>query len=84
MSINMNDASIQQFVNMVKQGDPRQVVMNMLQEKIKTGGPIFSNLADLVQKGDYQQLESVVRNMAKEKGIDFDREFNSFRQKFGL
>ena len=84
MLTSFNDASVQHFMNMIKQGDPRQIVMNMLQEKIKTGGPIFSNLADLVQKGDYQQLENVVRNMAKEKGIDFDREFNSFKQKFGL
>ena len=85
MFTNTNDAEIQQFVNMVKQGHPQQVVMNLLQEKVKTGNnPLFSNLMNLIQKKDYKQVESIVRNMVKERGLDFDTEFNSFRQKFGL
>ena len=27
---------------------------------------------------------SIFRDMAKERGIDFDKEFNSFKQTFGL
>lgn len=59
--------------------NPQEVVMNMLQERANQS-PIFSNLLDLVQKGDTQGVENVVRNIAKEKGIDFDKEFNSFKQ----
>ena len=44
--------------------------------------PMFKNLATLVKSGDTQQVETVVRNIAKEKGIDFDKEFNSFKQMF--
>ena len=85
MLTNANDVAIQQVVNMIKQGNPQQVVVNLLQEKVRTGGgPIFSNIMNLVQKGDYQQLENIARNMVKEKGLDFDSEFNSFKQKFGL
>lgn len=84
MLTNPNDAALQQFINMAKQNNPQQVVMNLLQEKVRTGGPIFSNLLNLVQSGNYQQLEAVVRNMTKERGLDFDTEFNSFRRKFGL
>ena len=54
--------------------NPQEVVMNMLQERANQS-PIFSNLLDLVQKGDTQGVENVVRNIAREKGIDFDKEF---------
>lgn len=73
------------FINNLKQnGNPQQVVMSMLQQRAQQGNPVFQNLLGMVQNGDTQGIEKVVRNMAKEKGIDFDTEFNSFRRKFGL
>ena len=74
-----------QMINMIKQGgNPQQLVMGMLEQKAQQGNPVFKNLLNMVQQGDTQGVESIVRNMAKEKGIDFDTEFNSFRRKFGL
>ena len=29
-------------------------------------------------------IERIARNIAKEKGLDFDAEFNAFKEKFGL
>lgn len=76
---------INSFINMVKNGgNPQQIVMTMLQERAQQGNPIFANILDKVQHGDTQGVESIVRNMAKEKGIDFDKEFNSLKRKFGL
>ena len=72
------------FINMAKQGNPQKVVMNILQQRVQQGNPIFANLLDKVQQGDTKGVESIVRNMAQEKGVDFDKEFNSFRRKFGL
>ena len=57
------------------------MVLNMLEERANQN-PMFKNLATLVKSGDTQQVETVVRNIAREKGIDFDKEFNSFKQMF--
>ena len=73
-----------QLVNMVKQGNPQQIVMGMLEQRAQQGNPVFKNLLNKVQQGDNQCVETIVRNMAREKGIDFDTEFNSFRRQFGL
>jgi len=82
MSFEMNNPI--QLINMVKQGNPQQIVMGMLQQKAQEGNPIFANLFTMAQQGDTKGIEGIVRNMAKEKGIDFDSEFNSFRRTFGL
>lgn len=71
------------FINMVKNNNPEQMVMSMLQQSTSTN-PIARNILSLVQQGDYQQIEQIVRNMAREKGIDFDKEFNNFKQTFGF
>jgi hypothetical protein len=72
------------MINMVKQGNPQQIVMGMLEQRAQQGNPVFKNLLNKVQQGDTQGVETIVRNMAREKGIDFDTEFNSFKRRFGL
>lgn len=72
------------MVNMVRQGNPQQIVMGMLEQRAQQGNPVFKNLLNMVQQGDTQGVETIVRNMAREKGIDFDTEFNSFKRRFGL
>lgn len=72
-----------QFINMVKNNNPEQMIMSMLQQSTSTN-PIARNILSLAQQGDYQQIEQIVRNMAREKGIDFDKEFNNFKQMFGF
>lgn len=81
MPTRMNPKDFMSFINMVKSNDPQQFVMNMLQERADTN-PIAQNLLGLVQSGNTADVEKVVRNIAKEKGIDFDKEFNSFKQTF--
>lgn len=78
----MFEPNLMQFIGMVnKQSNPQEFVMNMLQERAGQN-PVFSNLVDMVQKGDTNGIETVVRNIAQERGIDFDKEFNSFKQLF--
>lgn len=72
------------MINMVRQGNPQQIVMGMLEQRAQQGNPVFKNLLSKVQQGDTQGVETIVRNMAREKGIDFDTEFNSFKRRFGL
>lgn len=70
------------FIKAVKQGNPQAFVMNVLQQDAQKGNPIAVNLIQMINSGDSRGIEQVARNIAKEKGIDFDKEFNSFRQMF--
>ena len=71
------------LMKMAKQGNPEQMAMSMLQQ-YSSGNPVMQNLLVIAQKKDTKGIENVARNMAKERGIDFDSEFNSFKQMFGL
>ena len=71
------------LMKMTKQGNPEQIAMSMLQQ-YSSGNPVMQNLLVLAQKKDTKGIENVARNMAKERGIDFELEFNSFKQMFGL
>ena len=71
------------LMKMTKQGNPEQIAMSMLQQ-YSSGNPVMQNLLVLAQKKDTKGIENVARNMAKEKGINYDNEFNSFKQMFGL
>lgn len=77
MPTNMMD-----FIKVVKQGNPQAFVMNILQQDAQRGNQIAGNLIQMINSGDSQGIERVARNIAKEKGIDFDKEFNSFKQMF--
>lgn len=70
------------FIKVVKQGNPQAFVMNVLQQDAQKGNPIAVNLIQMINSGDSRGIEQVARNIAKEKGIDFDKEFNSFKQMF--
>lgn len=79
----MNISDMNNFIQMARNGNPQQIVMNMLQQNAQ-GNPMFANILSLAQNGNTQEIENIVRNMARERGIDFDKEFNSFKQMFGL
>ena len=72
-----------QFVNMMKNGNPEQMMMSMLEQSAQNN-PILENLLNMAKNNDSEGIESYVRNVAREKGIDYDKEFNSFKQMFGV
>ena len=79
MPTNMN---MMQYIQMIRGGNPQEEVMNMLQECATGGNPMAENLIQMVNNRDSQGIERVARNVARERGIDFDTEFNSFKQMF--
>ena len=83
MPIN-NQRDLMSVINSFKNGNPAEIVSNMVQEVANQGNPVMKNLAGLIEKGDTQQIETIVRNIAKEKGVDYDKEFKAFRQMFRL
>ena len=43
-----------------------------------------ANLLNLAKGNQTEELEKIARNIAKDKGIDFDTEFKSFKQMLGV
>ena len=73
--------NMMQLISRIKNGNPQQMVLSMLEQSTKNN-PIAQNLFSLAQKGDTVQIEQIARNMAKERGIDYDAEFNNFKHMF--
>ena len=53
-----------------------------LVEKMGMNNPIINNLIGMAQNGDTKGVENFARNIMKEKGRDFDKEFNQFKNNF--
>lgn len=57
---------------------PQQIIAQMMGKQ----NPMITNLMNMAQKGDTKGVEDFARNMFKEKGRDFDKEFGEFRKNF--
>lgn len=69
---------IDMIKNYVTKGlTPQSIVKNMTK-----GNPIFSNLIQMAENGDNKGVEDFARNIMKEKGKDFDKEFSEFKNNF--
>lgn len=81
MNFNVNPM---QLIQMIKGGqNPQQLMMNVLQQRTQ-GNLLYENLYNLAQQGKTGDIENIARNIFKEKGMDFEKEFNSFKQMLGL
>lgn len=65
------------FIN--KGGTPEQFLSQAL---TGNNNPMFSELINMAKKGEQQSIENFARNLFKEKGRNFDKEFSEFRSKF--
>lgn len=75
---------IAQFMQLVKNGgNPEALMMNLLQQQV-SNNPVGQNLIQLAKNNDTQGIEQVARNMCKQRGLDFDKEFAAFKQQLGL
>ncbi len=62
-----------QLIQMIKGGqNPQQLVMNILQQKSQTN-PILNNAMNLAKNGNQSALETLARNLAEQRGLDFDK-----------
>ena len=70
-----------QLLQMIKGGqNPQQLVMSLIKQQ---NNPVINNAVNLAQKGDMTALEMVARNLAQQRGLDFDKEFASFKNYIG-
>lgn len=70
------------LLSMIKSGqNPQQMMLNVLQQG---NNPMSQNLFNLAKQGNTAQIEQIARNLCAQRGMDFDREFNSFKQQLGI
>lgn len=75
---------IMMLMQMVRGGkNPQSMIMNMLQNQMPNN-PMANNFMDMLKSNDRQGIEQLGRNIMKERGLDFDTEFNSFKKNLGL
>ena len=63
---------------------PQQFLQSMMGNSKIMQNPMARNIIDMAQKGDVEGIEQMGRNIAKEKGIDFDKAFSDFKKQFPL
>lgn len=69
---------MQMLQNFLTKGlSPQKIV-----EQMTGNNPMMANLVKMANVGDTDGVEKVARNMFKEKGRDFDKEFSEFKSKF--
>lgn len=64
--------------------DPQRILMQMMNNSRIANNPMTQNLVNMARSGNTQGIEQIGRNMAKERGIDFDKAFSEFRSQFGM
>jgi len=72
-----------ELMMMIKGGNGKNLVLNIL-EKESANNPILANVSQLIKENRTNEIENVARNFAKEKGIDYDKEFNNFKKNLGI
>ena len=71
-----------QLIMMIKNGqNPQQLLMNVLENQMQDT-PLGANLLNLARNNNTAEIERIARNIASQKGVDYDKEFNAFKQQF--
>ena len=72
------------FMDQIKRGyRPEQITLSMMETKLK-GTPMGDSLIKLAREGNGVEIEKIARNLAAQRGIDFDKEFAAFRKQLGF
>ena len=64
--------------------NPQEFIQQMMNNSQVMSNPMAKNIIDMAQKGDVAGIEQMGRNIAKEKGIDFDKAFSDFKKQFPI
>lgn len=75
--MNNTPMNLLNFMKTVK--NPKQAVINMINSN---SNPMLKNLVEMAEKGDNKGIEEFARNLYKDQGRDFDKEFSQFTNNF--
>lgn len=74
--------TIKNFLN--NGGSLEKAIQNAMANTVKNNNsnPMFMNLINMAEKGNTEDVENFARNLFKEQGRDFDKEYAEFRKNF--
>ena len=73
-----------QIIAMIKNGqNPQQLVLSMLENQMG-GTPMGNNLLQMARSGQSDDIEKFARNLFESRGLNFDKEFDSFKSQMGF
>lgn len=79
--MNNNSDPFNIIKNFIKQqGSPKELLINFMQRNNQN--PMLNNLINMAKKGNTQEVEQFARNLFKEQGKDFEKEYNEFLKNF--
>lgn len=64
--------------------NPQNIVQQAMNNNQIMQNPIARNTIEMMQKGDSKGLESMARNLCREKGMDPDELLKQVKKQFGL
>ncbi len=64
--------------------NPQQLLQQIVGNNSVMSNPMARNAMQMAQKGDSKGIEQMARNLCKEKGIDADKAFKSFKSQLGM
>lgn len=64
---------------MTKGLTPKGIVKNMI-----GNNPMLNSLFNMAESGDTQSVEAFARNMLKQRGLDYDKEMASLKQRLNI
>jgi hypothetical protein len=71
-----------QLIQMIKSGkNPQQLLIKILQQQGQQN-PIISNAINMAQNGNASGLEALARNLATQRGLNFDEEISKLKNQF--
>lgn len=71
-----------QLIQLIKNGqNPQQLIMSIFQQN-GNNNPILQNALGMAQNNDTSGLEALARNLAAQRGINYDQAFSQFINNF--
>lgn len=70
-----------QLIKMLKNGNPQQIAMNMLQQN-SNGNPMIENVINMANNNNSAGIETIARNLCKSRGIDADEMMNAIKKQW--
>ena len=76
--------NLMELIQMIRNGqNPQQLTLSILEQQMGNT-PFGANLIDLAKNNKTEEIEKIARNIAQQRGLDYDKEFIAFKKMLGL
>lgn len=74
----------QEIIRLIQSGaNPQQLVLQMLEEQASSN-PMIANVLSLAKQNKMNDIEFIVQNLMKTKGLNYNKEVAVFKNIFNL